>query len=195
MLAYGPGAASPGQAPIGTQVTTPTRGLLATGATGRPEFGWNTRLNFGFDAVSNTAYGPLTAHAEMQFENANGFGNDVGNPLGGSAAYLNLAYVTWAGITAGKAPSFYSFTGGGAGWYNFFSPDQQGFNQPDLLAYTASFGGGFSATIAAQSPGSNGASGGGTRPERRQRQQLQQSLAGHGLFSTTARAFQISSPT
>ena len=144
------------------QVTTPTRGLDAAGSTGRPEFGWNTRLNFGFDAVSNTAYGPLTAHAEMQFENSNGFGNDVANPLGGSAAYLNLAYVTWAGITAGKAPSFYSFTGGGAGWYNFFSPDQQGFNQPDLLAYTASFGGGFSATIAAQSPGSNGASGGGT---------------------------------
>ena len=167
LLAYGPGAALPFKrqplpVPIGTQVTTPTRGLHAAGATGRPEFGWNTRLNFGFDAVSNTAYGPLTAHAEMQFENSNGFGNDVGNPLGGSAAYLNLAYVTWAGITAGKAPSFYSFTGGGAGWYNFFSPDQQGFNQPDLLAYTASFGGGFSATIAAQSPGSNGASGGGT---------------------------------
>jgi len=148
--------------PVGTQVTTPTKGLLATGATGRPEFGWNTRLNFGFDAVSNTAYGPLTAHAEMQFENSNGFGNDVANPLGGSAAYLNLAYVTWAGITAGKAPSFFSFTGGGAAWYNFFSPDQQGFNQPDLLAYTASFGGGFSATIAAQSNGSNGSSGGGT---------------------------------
>ena len=70
-------------------------------------------------------------------------------------AYINLAYVTWAGITAGKAPSFFSFTAGGAGWANFFSPDQQGFNQPDLLAYTASFGGGFSATIAAQSPGIN----------------------------------------
>ena len=157
-LAYGPGGISP----TGTQVTTPTRGLLATGAQGRTDFGYNTRLNFGFDAVSNTAYGPLMAHAEMQFENGNGYGNDIGNTTGGSAAYLNLAYVTWAGITAGKAPSFYSFTGGGAGWYNFFSPDQQGFNQPDLLAYTASFGGGFSATIAAQSNGSNGSSGGGT---------------------------------
>ncbi len=31
-----------------------------------------------------------------------------------------------------------------------------------LLAYTASFGGGFSATLAAQSPGTEGASGGGT---------------------------------
>jgi Porin subfamily len=157
-LAYGPGGISP----TGTQVTTPIRGVNATGAQGRSDFGYNLRLNFAFDAVSNTAYGPLVAHAEMQYENGNGFGNDFGNITGGSSAYLNLAYVTWAGITAGKAPSFFSFVGGGAAWYNFFSPDQQGFNQPDLLAYTASFGGGFSATIAAQSPGSNGLSGGGT---------------------------------
>ena len=71
--------------------------------------------------------------------------------------------MTWAGITAGKAQSFYSFTGGGDNWANIFSPDQKGFNEPDLLAYTASFGGGFSATIAAQSPGTNGGSGGGTQ--------------------------------
>jgi hypothetical protein len=160
---YTPGTVSPiSGGGVGTQTTSPIRGVGATGATGRPDVGYNTRLNFGFDAVSNTAYGPLVAHAEMQFENGNGFGNDVGNPLGGSAAYLNLAYVTWAGITAGKAPSFFSFVGGGAGWYNFFSPDQQGFNQPDVLAYTASFGGGFSASIAAQSNGSNGSSGAGT---------------------------------
>src|ERR1700677_520582 len=160
---YTPGTVSPiSGGGVGTQTTSPIRGVGATGATGRPDVGYNTRLNFGFDAVSNTAYGPLVAHAEMQFENGNGFGNDVGNPLGGSAAYLNLAYVTWAGITAGKAPSFFSFVGGGAGWANFFSPDQQGFNQPDVLAYTASFGGGYSASIAIQSPGGNGFSGGGT---------------------------------
>ena len=92
----------------------------------------------------------------MQFENGNGFDN-----TGTGSGYINLAYVTWAGITAGKAPSFFSFTGGGAGWANFFSPDQQGFNQPDLLAYTASFGGGFSATISLQDPILGGASGPG----------------------------------
>ena len=70
--------------------------------------------------------------------------------------------MTWAGITAGKAQSFYSFIGGGDNWNNFFSPDQKGFNEPLLLAYTASFGGGFTATIAAQSQGTNGSSGGGT---------------------------------
>ena len=131
-------------------------GTQARSKNSAAQFGYTTRLNFAGDAVSNTAYGPLAAHFEMQFENGNGFDNT------GTGAYINLAYVTWAGITAGKAPSFYSFTGGGAGWANFYSPDQQGFNQPDVLAYTASFGGGFSATIAAQSSGSNGNSGPGT---------------------------------
>ncbi len=71
-------------------------------------------------------------------------------------------YLTWAGITAGKAQSFFSFIGGGDNYANFFSPDRKGFNEPLLLAYTASFGGGFTATISAESPGGVGASGGGT---------------------------------
>ena len=122
----------------------------------RPETGWTTRANFGFDMASNTAYGPLIGHFDINSENGNGFDNT------GTQTYLNTGYLTWAGITAGKAQSFYSFTGGGDNWANFASPDQKGFNEPDLLAYTFSFGGGFSATIAAQSQGSNGGSGGGT---------------------------------
>ena len=122
----------------------------------RPSFGWTTRANIDFDARQDTAYGVLRGYAEIQFENGNGFDTT------GVGAYINRAYVQWAGITAGKANSFFSFFGGGEGWANIFSPDQQGFNQPDLLAYTATFGGGFSLTIAAQSPGSNGNSGGGT---------------------------------
>ena len=124
----------------------------------RSETGWTTRANFGFDFASNTAYGPLIGHFDINSENGNGLDNV-------NATYLNTGYVTWAGITAGKAASFYSFTGGGDNWANFFSPDQKGFNEPNLLAYTASFGGGFSATIAAQSPGANLnlGSGGGTQ--------------------------------
>ena len=124
----------------------------------RNQVGWTTRANFGFDMASNTAYGPLIGHFDINSESGNGFDN-VNN------TYLNEGYLTWAGITAGKAASFYSFTGGGDNWANFASPDQKGFNQPDLLAYTASFGGGFTATIAAQSQGQEGqnnASGAGT---------------------------------
>jgi Porin subfamily len=122
----------------------------------RHQVGWTTRANFGFDFASNTAYGPLIGHFDINSENGNGFDNT------GNLTYLNTGYLTWAGITAGKAQSFYSFTGGGDNWANFASPDQKGFNEPDLLAYTASFGGGFTATIAAQSQGTNGGSGGGT---------------------------------
>ncbi|HZZ60913.1 MAG TPA: porin, partial [Roseiarcus sp.] len=121
----------------------------------RDETGWTTRANFGFDFASNTAYGPLIGHFDINSETGNGFDNVT-------HTYLNTGYLTWAGITAGKAASFYSFTGGGDNWANFASPDQKGFNEPDLLAYTASFGGGFSATIAAQSPGISLYSGGGT---------------------------------
>jgi hypothetical protein len=140
--------------------------ITGTRANVRPSFGWTTRLNVSLDARQNTAYGVLRGYAEMQFENGNGFDTT------GTGAYINLAYLQWAGITAGKAPSFFSFFGGGEGWANIFSPDQQGFNQPDVLAYTATFGGGFSATIAIQSAGpnnfsatglaNNGSSGGGT---------------------------------
>ena len=122
----------------------------------RHQTGWTTRANFGFDMASNTAYGPLIGHFDINAEMGNGFDNT------GTLTYLNTGYLTWAGITAGKAQSFYSFTGGGDNWANFASPDRKGFNEPDLLAYTASFGGGFSATISAESPGGLGGSGGGT---------------------------------
>ena len=122
----------------------------------RDATGWTTRANFGFDLASNTAYGPLLAHFDLNAESANYFDSISNN------TYLNTGYLTWAGITAGKAASFFSFTGGGDNWANFFSPDRKGFNEPDLMAYTASFGGGFSATISFETPGNLGSSGAGT---------------------------------
>jgi Porin subfamily len=140
---------------------TQGKALTTSNSNLRSAFGYTTRLNVSLDARQNTAYGVLRGYAEMQFENGNGFDTT------GVGAYINLAYVQWAGITAGKAPSFFSFFGGGEGWANIFSPDQQGFNQPDIFAYTATFGGGFSATIAAQSSGPNspGFVGGITNPQ------------------------------
>jgi hypothetical protein len=124
------------------------------GGEARDAFGMSMRYNLTVDAVSNTAYGPLVAHGEYQFNYGSGFDNVNAGSDGG----INRAYVTWAGITAGKIDSFFSFTGGGLAWANFFSPDRKGFNQPDVLAYTASFGGGFSATISIENnePGWSG---------------------------------------
>ena len=81
--------------------------------------GWTTRANFGFDMASNTAYGPLIGHFDINSETGNGFDNT------GGYTYLNTGYLTWAGITAGKAQSFFSFTGGGDNWANFSSPDRK----------------------------------------------------------------------
>ena len=66
--------------------------------------------------ASNTAYGPLIGHFDINAEMGNGFDNT------GTLTYLNTGYLTWAGITAGKAQSFYSFTGGGDNWANFAFP-------------------------------------------------------------------------
>ena len=127
----------------------------------RNETGWSTRANLALDVASNTAWGPLIGHAEIQGDVGNGLDPLQGNPVN-NIFYVNVAYITWAGVTAGKAQSFFSFIGGGDNYANLFSPDRKGFNEPLLLAYTASFGGGFSATLSAESPGSVGASGGGT---------------------------------
>ena len=128
----------------------------------REQTGWSTRTNFGFDFASNTAYGPLLGHFDVNVDASNGFDAIQPAPIN-NLVYLNTGYLTWAGITAGMAQSFFSFTAGGDNFANFFSPDRKGYNEPLLLAYTASFGNGFSATLSAESPGSVGASGGGTQ--------------------------------
>ena len=84
--------------------------------------------------------GPLLAHIEIQSNSGVGF-----DPLG-NGAVLNAGYVQWAGITAGKHGSFYDYLAGGDTWKDFFSPDHSG-TPINLLAYTATFGGGFSATL------------------------------------------------
>ena len=139
----------------GVPITLPSGAVIAPGAGigvtlpaqknaifNRNVIGWNIRANFGFDLASNTAYGPLIGHFDINSDLGNGFDGATG-----SSTYVNTGYVTWAGFTAGKAQSFYSFIGGGDNWNNFFSPDQKGFNEPILMAYTASFGGGFTATL------------------------------------------------
>jgi hypothetical protein len=105
------------------------------------DIGYYTRGQVNFDAVTNTAYGPLLAHIELQGDVGDGRFDSTG-----SGTYLNEGYVSWAGVTAGKHPSFYDYLAGGDTWKDFLSPDHSG-TPINLLAYTATFGGGFSATV------------------------------------------------
>jgi hypothetical protein len=135
----------------------------------RPYNGYDVRANIDLDIRQDTAYGVLRGYADIQADVSNGYAALQGGfPVnGGQGAtnnvfYVNRAYLQWAGLTVGKANSFFSFYGGGEAWNNIFSPDRQGYNQPILFAYTATFGGGFSATISAESSNGVGPSGGGT---------------------------------
>jgi len=107
------------------------------------DIGYYTRGQVNFDAVTNTAMGPLLAHIELQGDSGDGR-FDAGST--GSGVVLNAGYVQWAGVTAGKHGSFYDYLAGGDTWKDFFSPDHSG-TPINLLAYTATFGGGFSATV------------------------------------------------
>jgi len=89
------------------------------------------------EAVTKTSYGNL--HTAIGFEASPGDGSPSGNSSNG--AYLDYAYIEWAGLTAGKHESFYHNIGGLYSGYE--TPDYK----TNLVAYTASFGGGFSATI------------------------------------------------
>jgi Porin subfamily len=123
----------PGESPVTSQELTPV--------SARDWLGFTTRAQVNVDVRELTSYGVLRGYAEMLFTNGSGFEA----PINGSI--LNLAYVQFAGLTAGKAPSFFSYLAGGETWYDFYSPDRVTSNQPDVLAYTATFGNGFSTTI------------------------------------------------
>ncbi len=90
----------------------------------RDAAGWSTRANFAVDMASNTAYGPLIGHFDFNADTSNGFDALQPSPIN-NAVYVNAAYLTWAGITAGSAQSFFSFTAGGDNFANFFSPDER----------------------------------------------------------------------
>ena len=115
--------------------------------------GMLARGQVNFDAVSNTAAGPLLAHIEFQDDYGVGFDSRYGGYSAGNArAWIAASYITWAGLTAGKHASFFDFIGGSLNsWDDIISPDHSG-TPVNLIAYTASFGGGFSATLSLEAP-------------------------------------------
>ncbi len=129
---------TPGASPV-------TLGVLVPPAQ-RDDFGFATHGDVAFDLRSNTAYGPLRGFIEVLATGSTGF------DANGNATVLNLGYVQFAGLTAGRVGSYFSYLAGGALEFDFFSPDRVNGNQPLLIAYTAPFGSGFSATLSLEEP-------------------------------------------
>ena len=62
----------------------------------RPQSGWSTRANLSLDIASNTAYGPLLGHAEVQGDVGNGLDSLQGAPVN------NIFYVNTGLFNLGR---------------------------------------------------------------------------------------------
>jgi len=131
-------------------------GTLPVLSARQDSFGYYTRGEVDITAVSNTAYGPLLSYIGLRGDIGGGFDSNAAGAAGQQPSANGFivagAYVQWAGITAGSHPSFYDYLAGGDTWKDFFSPDHSGGGGVPLLAYTATFGGGFAATISLEQP-------------------------------------------
>ena len=126
----------------GGPVTHPNTLAVQTYSQSRNQVGMYTRGQISVDAVSNTAYGPLLGHVTMEGNAGSGFDSSP-------SAAIDGAYMQWAGITAGYHTSAFQFIGGGVAWDDLLSAKA---DPTEQLAYTATFGGGFSATLSLEAP-------------------------------------------
>lgn len=117
---------------------------------------WRARAQLNLDARTQTAYGTLRTF--FRFEHTRNVGTVYGAQTGGVAGAsgavsidLNKAFIQWAGITAGRATSFFDFYANSVIWGRLAGSDTYG-RDPVVLAYTATFGSGFSATLALEDP-------------------------------------------
>ena len=133
------------------------------------ENNWRTRAAITLDARSQTEYGTLRAYLLVTATDGNSNGESYAAPngipsgttgfssttnAGHAAGYTRLyapsAFIQFAGFTAGKTDSFFNFdTQAYSNQSNFWGSNQGG-NGVDLFAYTAQFGNGLSASIAAE---------------------------------------------
>jgi hypothetical protein len=129
--------------------------------------GFITRLRFNVDARTQTGYGTLRAFLRLDAGSRTGIPtmhsgtqNRIGNAFqatgidafGRNQNYINTdkAFIQFAGITAGRASSFFDFY---AHDFEFIaSTMNSNLGSTNLLAYTGKFGDGFTATLSMEDP-------------------------------------------
>ena len=126
---------------------------------GQDSYGTRARGRIYIDARNQTAYGTLRTFVRYDLTTSTGSyrygGSNAGanrfsgvNGVNDDAAFLDSAFVQLGPLTAGKIQSFYSFYANDYGFQVLRTSDRQ----VTTLAYTATFGGGFSATISLEDP-------------------------------------------
>ncbi|PTM43656.1 porin [Bosea sp. 124] len=121
-------------------------------------YGTRARGRLNIDARTATAYGTLRTFFRYELTNSSGlYSGTIGGNQGivppgtvrntaataSSAANLDLAFVQFGPITAGRAQSFFDFYANDFTFSTLRTAD----SRLNLLAYTATFGSGFSATV------------------------------------------------
>ncbi|WP_430911177.1 porin [Methylobacterium sp. sgz302541] len=146
----------------------PTSSRASTNGSQGDTTGYIGLARINLDARTQTGYGTLRAFIRLQFANrtsatgglrsgtqeriGNAFGATGQDQLGRDQQFMNTdkAFVQFAGLTAGRASSFFDFY---AHDFEFAgataNSDVQSTN---LLAYTAKFADGFSATVSMEDP-------------------------------------------
>ena len=106
---------------------------------------WRARGYITADARNQTEYGTVRSYLAVGISSTDTLGNSAGQ------FSANRAFIQWAGFTFGLAQSFFDFYSGPATsyWGNFPQSDTGDGGWP-VAGYTAQFGNGFSATLAAE---------------------------------------------
>src|SRR5262245_1219060 len=108
---------------------------------------WRVRGYITADSRNQTEYGTVRGYIAL--------GINVDDLAAGEQQTFNAnrAFIQWAGFTFGRAQSYFDFYAGAAvGYLAFYPQADTGDGGKDVLAYTAQFGNGFSASISAELP-------------------------------------------
>src|SRR5262245_1241488 len=108
---------------------------------------WRVRGYITADSRNQTEYGTVRGYIAIGISV-----DDLG--AGEQQTFnANRAFIQWAGFTFGRAQSYFDFYAGAAvSYFGFYPQSDTGDGGKDVLAYTAQFGNGFSASIAAELP-------------------------------------------
>ena len=129
-------------------------GSTFTSSNGVNQLGWYARNYLMMDARTQSAWGTVQTVLTMRLSAGTGLAQSSSSPLavaGSTGPTIEAAYIRFAGFTIGQAASNFTFLPTSANYHSIYSAQfPSGIRQ---LAYTATFGGGFSATIALENRG------------------------------------------
>ncbi|CAM5772109.1 polymerase [Labrys miyagiensis] len=107
---------------------------------------FNTQARIWFDARTQTDWGLLRSYFQINADSHPISAGGRSNAYNGNTFSIDKAFIQFGGLTAGYAHSFFGFYDNEYGdtiWAPYYAES----NTVNLIAYTAQFGGGFSATL------------------------------------------------